>query len=175
MYRLHFFKVSPNTAELRFSRIWRFIFAGIAALFASLSLFEGAPVWPAIVLASVSLVSALYTENWVFDLSGEQQVTRKIGVWPFLKTVSFPISDITSVAMHASKPLVSRGGSDESSVNRMPRLPHGERQFIKLLIMRKDHAPVAVHTDLSRDGSRIIEMGKLIASFLHVPFTEQLE
>lgn len=137
-------------------------------------MYEGTVVWPAVILGTLSLIAAIYTETWVFDISEAQQVTRRIGLWPLMITKRFPASDILSVSLRASKPQLVRT-SDQTPGGSSYRPTRGDRRLIRLLIIRQDAPPVTLYSDLSRDMSKIMETGKLIASFLQVPFTEELE
>lgn len=172
MYRFSFRRISEHTAELRFGWFWRIIFILIALLFIAVSVSEGSFVIPSLILASASLASALYTERWHFDVSGEKTLTSYVGLWPLFRVRRLSLSGIKAVTVRAPSSRIEKHLARHawsSGGERMGNIL--DRRIARVLLEKEDDSPIMLYTETSRKLDDMSMLAKELADFLEIPYS----
>ncbi len=173
MYQFSLHRVSDTHVELRFSLFWRIFFLAVTALFLGVAFQGGEVIWPAVVIALITLVSALYQESWVFSLD-QGQIISSIGVFPFLKRSSWDISMVEAIGITAAQHQVNSELSRQSWHAGQERMGNFfSKKTARLELRLSDGRRVLIYTEQSRKVDRIHTIAASLVTFLQLPLFEE--
>lgn len=176
MFQLNFHQRSAQNAVLRFSHIGRIIFSGIAVLFFLIAFTDSTTIiWSALVIGTISLLSACYSESWEFTkeapTGGNVSLTERIGLWPLLKTRRHDLKGLHSVIIVTSRPILHKNLSKQAWKAGEEKLGNMfDKRVAKLIIRRSGElAPIIITTESSRKLDGINLLADQISGFLQIP------
>ncbi len=142
--RLLLVKGENGAFTLRFSRILRGLFLGIAAVLVAAMAMSGGVSVPGLVLALISLAGGLFKERWVWNPTSGT-LTHFSGLWPIIKRQVYIAEQIMSLELRRfARGRPANQGQAAKKSRFAPRM-------IGLSFEDREHGLVTIETHRQRD------------------------
>ncbi|MFW5777341.1 MAG: hypothetical protein ACOCZB_08660 [Spirochaetota bacterium] len=141
-------EISSDVLAMRTPWLPRLLWGLVLALMVAVMVIDGQLIVIPAIIGAVSLLAALFTEEWYFD-GARNEVRRVSGFLPFARTRRHPVDDIERVQVETAQ----RGRS---------RAP-----FRRLTLVKRDGKGLVL--DMGRgDGSELEEYARAISEHLEI-------